>query len=265
MPFRIPSPPFPAADTTHWSEFTPEHAASPELLAQFTAACAAKSVMVNAAANAKGAVVITKATRSAGAPASVVPWDVVKAVARTVFGHCTSVAAVKGGAPRPISTNTPLPPPPVPRLNAAHSVPFRIPSPPFPAADTTHWSEFTPEHAASPELLAQFTAACAAKSVMVNAAANAKGAVVITKATRSAGAPASVVPWDVVKAVARTVFGHCTSVAAVKGGRATIESHGEQMGNCGRKSASDYLDEILSCSLLTPLLAHAQVPKGKTT
>ena len=83
---------------------------SSSLLAEFTATCAAKSIMVNAAANAKGAVVITKATRSAGAPASVVPWDVVKAVARTVFGHCTSVAAVKGGAPRPISTNTPLPP-----------------------------------------------------------------------------------------------------------------------------------------------------------
>ena len=177
----------------------------------------------------------------------------------------SSQKGAKGGAPRTISTNTPLPPPPVPRTNAAHSVPFRIPSPPFPAADTTNWSEFTPEHAASPELLAQFTAACAAKYVMVNAAANAKGAVVITKATRSAGAPASVVPWDVVKAVARTVFGHCTSVAAVKGGRATIESHGEQLGNGGRKSSSDSLDEILSCSLLTPLLAHAQVPKGKTT
>ena len=117
VPLRIPSPPFPAADTTNWSEFTPEHAASPELLAEFTTTCAAKSVMVNAAANAKGAVVITKATRSAGAPASVVPWDVVKAVARTVFGHCTSVAAVKGGAPRPISTNTPLPPPPCPTPN----------------------------------------------------------------------------------------------------------------------------------------------------
>ena len=149
--------------------------------------------------------------------------------------------------------------------STAHSVPLRIPSPPFPAADTTNWSEFTPEHAASPELLAQFTAACAAKYVMVNAAANAKGAVVITKATRSAGAPASVVPWDVVKAVARTVFGHCTSVAAVKGGRATIESHGEQLGNGGRKSSSDSLDEILSCSLLTPLLSLAQVQRGETT
>ena len=58
--------------------------------------------------------------------------------------------------PRTISTNTPPPPPPVPRLNTAHGVPRpwprRIPSPPFPAADTTNWSEFTPAHAASPEL-----------------------------------------------------------------------------------------------------------------
>ena len=40
------------------------------------------------------------------------PWEVVKAVAPAVFGRCTSVAAVKGGAPRTISTNTPPPPPP---------------------------------------------------------------------------------------------------------------------------------------------------------
>ena len=80
-------------------------------LAQFTTACAAENVEVIAAANAKGAVVITKATRSAGAPAGVLPWEVVKAVAPAVFGRCTSVAAVKGGAkggaPRTISTNTP--------------------------------------------------------------------------------------------------------------------------------------------------------------
>lgn len=50
-----------------------------------------------------------------------------------------------------------------------------------------------------------------------------------------------------------------------KGGRATIESHGPQLGNGGRKSSSDSLDEILSCSLLTPLLALAQVLRGKTT
>ena len=75
------------------------------------------------------------------------------AVAPTsVFGRCTSVAAVKGGAPHPISTNTLPPPPAVPNLNTAHSTPYCIPSPPFPAADTTNWSEFTPAHAASPEL-----------------------------------------------------------------------------------------------------------------
>ena len=51
---------------------------------------------------------------------------------------------------------------------------------------------------------------------------------------------------------------------AANGGRATLESHGPQLGNGGRQSSSDSLDEILSCSLLTPLLALAQVLRGKT-
>ena len=48
-----------------------------------------------------------------------------------------------------------------------------------------------------------------------------------------------------------------------KGGRATIESHGPQLGNGGRKSSSDSLDEILSSSLLSQVLALAQALKGK--
>ena len=104
------------------------------------------------------------------------------------------------------------------------------------------------------ELLARFTTACAAKGVVVVAAANAKGAVKVTKAELSADAPAGVIPWDVVKAVAPAVFGRCTSVAAAKGGRSTIDSHGPQIGNCGCKSSSDSLDEILSCSFLNHCL-----------
>ena len=59
--------------TTNWSEFTPEHATSPELLARFTATCAAKGVVVIAAANAKGAIEVTRAVLSAGVPAGVTP------------------------------------------------------------------------------------------------------------------------------------------------------------------------------------------------
>ena len=99
--------------------FTASIRASPELLARFTAACAARDVVVVAAANAKGAIEVTRAGLSAGAPAGVIPWDVVKAVAPAVFGRCTSVAAAKGGAPRTISTHMPAtlpsrcsPPPP---------------------------------------------------------------------------------------------------------------------------------------------------------
>jgi hypothetical protein len=126
VPPAFPRPhPFRAADATNWSEFTTTLVASPELVAQFTTACAAENVVVTAAANAKGAVVITKATRSAGAPAGVLPWEVVKDVAPAVFGRCTSVAATKGGAPRPISINTPPPPPP--RRHPAISHPLRSP------------------------------------------------------------------------------------------------------------------------------------------
>ena len=50
---------------------------------------------------------------------------------------------------------------------------------------------------------------------------------------------------------------------AANGGRATIKSHGPQLGNGGRKSSSDSLDEILSCSLLSQVLALAQALKGK--
>ena len=51
-----------------------------EVLARFTATCAAKGVVVIAAANAKGAIEVTRAVLSAGAPAGVTPWDVVIAL-----------------------------------------------------------------------------------------------------------------------------------------------------------------------------------------
>ena len=108
------------------------------------------------------------------------------------------------------------------------------------------------------ELLARFTTACAAKGVVVVAAANAKGAVKVTKAELSADAPAGVIPWDVVKAVAPAVFGRCTSVAAAKGGRSTIvqpsTAMARKLASCGCKSSSDSLDEILSCSFLNHCL-----------
>ena len=46
-----------------------------------------------------------------------------------------------------------------------------------------------------------------------------------------------------------------------KGGRATIESHGPQLGNAGRKSSTDSRDEftpVLSSHYCLPLLLRAK-------
>ncbi len=78
-----------------------------------------------------------------------------------------------------------------------------------------------------PEWIAAFTAACAAKGVLVVATANDEGHVEIARAEPGPGAAAGVVPWAIVKAVAPGIFGPCASVAAAEGWRASARAMGE--------------------------------------
>ena len=84
------------ADATNWKKFTPTMRPTDERIAAFTAACAAKGVLVMATANDEGHVEIARAGPGPGAAAGIVPWAVVKAAAPGIFGPCTSVTAAKG-------------------------------------------------------------------------------------------------------------------------------------------------------------------------
>jgi hypothetical protein len=66
-------------------------------------------------------------------------------------------------------------------------------------------------------------------------------------------------PWAEIKTAGnrKGTFDHITKSQKSKGGKATIASHGDQLGNCGRKSPADSLDEfspLLSSRYSFPLL-----------
>eukprot|EP00900_Chrysochromulina_parva_P015331 jgi/Chrpa1/2379/Chrysochromulina_OHIO_Genome00017427-RA len=113
----------------------------------------------------------------------VIQWPVVKRVAATTFGKCTSVAGKLGGEL---------------------------------GSHITNWSKFKVEAPPSAMLIGKYTDDCRAEGACVVATCDDK-VIMITRVSLPTGQDGGQREWEVVKRVATTLFGKCTSVAGKLG------------------------------------------------
>jgi ferredoxin len=144
------------------------------LLREFTDDCRAEGACVVATCVDK-VITITRVSLPTGEAGGQREWEVVKRVATATFGKCTSVAGKLG-------------------------------------SHIANWSKFKVEVPPTAMLLREFTDDCRAEGACVVATCDDK-VITITRVSLPTGEAGGQREWEVVKRVAATTFGKCTSSA----------------------------------------------------